>query len=288
MDDEKNQTLVSICIPTLNGEKYICEAINSAIAQTYRPLEIIVSDDDSKDETINIIKSYINQTDIPIHIFNHQPAGIGANWNNCVRNSNGEYIKFLFQDDLLEPECVELLMEMALRDKEIGLVFCKRKVLSDEQNEKHLEWVSKFSDLHKNWTFLLPVQSGKLLLKDPKLLSSPRNKVGEPIAVLLKNDVFNKIGYFDERLAQSLDYEFYYRVFTAYKVAFVDKTLATFRIHDEQTTAINSTQKILDYTLYPYLIYQNCFKYLHFKIKIELLKKHHPILKSFSKIFEYV
>lgn len=258
-----NNPLVSICLPTYNGARFIREAMGSAIAQTYHPLEIIVSDDDSKDETIEIIKTYINKTDIPIQIFHHQPAGIGANWNNCVRNSNGVYIKFLFQDDLLEAECVESLMSAALCDQKIGLVFCKRKILFDQQNNQHVEWVSKFNDLHKHWTNLLPLQSGKALLKDPKLLSSPTNKVGEPVTVLLRRDVFSKVGYFNKKLKQDLDSEFWYRIFSKYKVAFVDEYLASFRLHNEQATFKNITNGKSEYDQCLGQIFNHCYKHLH-------------------------
>ena len=105
--------LVSICIPTYNGAKFIKEAMDSAIAQTYANLEIIVSDDASKDGTLSIIESYKNKTLIPIHIYNHNPEGIGANWNHSVSKAQGDYIKFLFQDDILEPTCIERMMQLA-------------------------------------------------------------------------------------------------------------------------------------------------------------------------------
>jgi glycosyltransferase involved in cell wall biosynthesis len=288
MVTEENNKIVSICIPTYNGGQFIREAMNSAISQTYRPLEIVVSDDNSQDETLSIIKTFFDQTEVPIRVFHHKPEGIGANWNNCVMQAKGEYIKFLFQDDLIEPGCVEELMNLALTNKRIGLVFCKRKILYDSKNKQHWEWVSKFSDLHKNWTTLLPVQNGKTLLKDPKLLLSPSNKVGEPVAVIIKKDVFDHVGLFNKTLVQSLDYELYYRVFTKYKVGFVDKTLATFRLHDEQTTNLNREKNIEDYTLYPSLVYQNFFRYLHLSVKLKLLKRYHPLVKFFTKVISHV
>ena len=72
--------------------------MNSAISQTYPNLEIIVSDDASIDSTLEIVTSYRDKTEIPIHIYNHQPSSIGANWNNCIKKANGVYMKFLFQD----------------------------------------------------------------------------------------------------------------------------------------------------------------------------------------------
>jgi glycosyltransferase involved in cell wall biosynthesis len=272
---KENAFLVSICIPTYNGVKYIREAFHSAILQTYRPLEIIVSDDDSKDGTVDIIKSFLNQTDIPIHIFQHEPSSIGKNWNNCVKKANGSYIKFLFQDDILEPDCVEILMKKAQEGIDVGLVFCKRKIIFDEQNNNHLEWVRRYGNLHEHWTNLRSLQSGKNLLKDHKFLKLPTNKVGEPTAVLLNKIVFSKVGYFDTQLKQDLDSEFWYRVFTQFQIAFVDQFLVKFRLHDEQATKKNEHLGISEYQRYILLISKHCLKYLHpisrIKVIYELL-----------------
>ena len=107
--------LVSICIPTCNGFQFIGEALLSAVNQSYPNLEIIVSDDHSRDDTLKIINEFESKTAIPFHIYNHKPDGIGSNWNYCAQKANGEYIKFLFQDDTLEPDCIEKMMQVALK-----------------------------------------------------------------------------------------------------------------------------------------------------------------------------
>ena len=129
-----NKSLVSICIPTYNGEQFITEALNSAISQTYSNLEIVVSDDASNDATIEIIERFKKKTQIPISIYHHIPCGIGANWNNCVQNAKGEFIKFLFQDDILLPSCVEKMVQLAETKKTIGLVYCKRNFIYDKND----------------------------------------------------------------------------------------------------------------------------------------------------------
>jgi glycosyltransferase involved in cell wall biosynthesis len=146
-----NKPLVSICIPTYNGQKFIAEAMDVAIKQTYRPLEIVVSEDASKDATLEIIKSFQNKTDIPIHIFTHKPSGIGANWNNCIVNSNGEYIKFLFQDDTIESNCIEKMVKYAVKSNNIGLVYSKRNFIYNENDKKNIEWVKLYENLHLSW-----------------------------------------------------------------------------------------------------------------------------------------
>jgi len=255
--------LVSICIPTYNGAKYIAEAMNSAISQTYRPLEIIVSDDKSQDNTIEIIKSFCNQTNIPICIYSHNPSTIGDNWNNCVVNSNGEYIKFLFQDDIIDIECVEELVKPTIENENVGLVFCKRKILFDVNRIDLIDWFHKYGKVHEAWTVLKNIQKGRLLLKDQNLLNSPINKIGEPTAVLLSRSVFVKVGFFNLNLKQNLDVEFWYRLMPFYNVAYVDKELATFRLHDEQATSINSKTNVNENFSFQKEIYKKLFWYLN-------------------------
>jgi len=278
--------LVSICIPTFNGEKFISEAMDSAISQTYRPLEIIVSDDDSKDKTLEIITTYKNKTDIPIHIFHHKPEGIGANWNNCVSHSNGEYIKFLFQDDLLEVNCVEKMVDAIIADKNIGLVFSKRKILYDKESKIHLKWIDINGDLQKNMEHILPIQDGKIFLKDPKLLNSPRNKIGEPVAVLLNKKVFEKVGYFSTDLKQTLDYEYWYRIFKHYNVCFLNEQLVSFRLHNQQATAFNILNSINETKLIERILFRNYFKYLH-PVSIFIIIKKHLLLNRWILYFKF-
>lgn len=276
--------LVSVCLPTFNGEKYILEALNCIKNQTYRNIELIISDDDSKDQTLIIIQDFIRDFDFPVFIFNHIPKGIGANWNNCIEKANGEFIKFLFQDDLLEPTCIEALIKPLLECNKVGLSFCRRKIIYNKTNKEDIEWIKKYRNLHTSWTNLKPIQNGTKLLNDINFLENPKNKVGEPIVVLLRKEVFSNIGYFNNDLKQSLDYEFWYRVFTKYKVAFVDEELASFRLHVEQASSVNNKIKIDDYELYPHIIYKTSFKFLSINNKVKLFLKYHPIGNVISRI----
>lgn len=211
--------LVSICIPTYNGEKYIEEALISALNQTYKNIEIIISDDNSSDRTLEIVNRIKHGTKVPLYIYQHQPKGIGANWNNCVRKANSDFIKFLFQDDILNPSCLEKMMRIALMDHKIGLVFSKREIICSEKTKFFDEWIINYKNLHNHWDNLGTINSGINLLKNSdRLLESPENKVGEPTAVLLRKEVFRKVGFFNEYLIQALDYEFWYRVFKYYKI----------------------------------------------------------------------
>jgi len=239
---EKIQPLVSICIPTYNGDKYLGEALKSALAQTYDNLEIIISDDASTDRTLAVAEEVLRGSAFPVTILNHQPSGMVANWENCVQHARGKYIKFLFQDDLLAPECVAELTTLAEEDHEIGLVFSPRKVVYQKigDNDRLAPAAQASQDLHKHWSQLARIQAGTTLLGDARLFLDPVNKIGEPTTVLLAKAALKSVGGFDASFKQLVDADLWFRIMTKYKVGFVDRELSTFRVHEQQATQVNA------------------------------------------------
>lgn len=279
----KKLPLVSICIPTFNGKKYISEALDSADAQTYKNLEIIISDDASTDQTLEIVKSFEHTSKIPIRIFHHEPSGIGANWNNCIKKAKGEFIKFLFQDDILYPTCVAELVNLAQSFEGVSLFACKRAILVEGSSTTETEiWKKKYANLQedlelneKNYHVL-----DSNFLKEAKFLKN--NKIGEPSTVMFRRAVVEKVGFFKEDLIQVLDFEFYYRILKQSKIVILNKELAAFRIHPAQATNINKNKISKDYEKYYRLLYKNFFWHLGYKTQKKLFKRYHPIGKLYG------
>ncbi|WP_333460997.1 glycosyltransferase [Microcoleus sp. herbarium13] len=232
------QPLVSICIPTYNGEAFIEETIKSAIAQTYPNIELIVSDDGSTDRTIAIAQSFQSQTAADFRIILHRNYGLSQNWNFCISQAKGEYIKFLFQDDLLEPECIEKMVALAQQNPKIGMVFSPRGItIAEDESHPILRKASQsIKNLHKSWSNLKSIQPGKELLADVNCLSNPINKIGEPSTVLIAARVFAEIGLFDSGLSQYVDLDMWWRIMGNYHIGFVGEELSSLRIHPEQQT----------------------------------------------------
>ncbi len=239
----KRQPLVSVCIPTYNGERFIAEAISSILSQTYSRLEIIISDDGSRDQTVKIAKSFKEKTSVKIYIFVHEPLGLAENCNFAVYQANGKYVKFLFQDDLLAPDCITKMVELAEQNEDIGLVFSPREIcFVDEVAEEDRDLISVYQDfqnIHHAWSNLQPIQWGQALLSDPHLLKHPINKIGEPSTVLIRRDIFDKVGGFDPQLNQLVDLDLWLRIMGGYQVGFVNQVLSYFRLHTEQKTYQN-------------------------------------------------
>ncbi|MCD0471086.1 glycosyltransferase [Flavobacterium sp. JAS] len=276
-----NFPLVSLCIPTYNGAKFIGEALDAAINQTYNNIEIIISDDDSNDDTLTIINDKLKNSKISYYIYNHKPNGIGANWNNCIRYARGEYIKFLFQDDLMRPDCIEKMIELAITNNNIGLVYCKRTILHDANNLEHKAWINYGGILHKKW-FAIDVAAGvldgKKYLSDLYLMNdNPLNKIGEPTAVLLKKRCVDKIGLFDEHLKQTLDIDYWYRLMKYYKIGFIDEELVSFRLHYDQASSVNKRNQINEGELLNKKFYKTISWYFHPKKRWKFFKRYSSV-----------
>ena len=101
--------LVSVCIATYNGEKYIKEQLDSILNQTYHNIEIIIQDDASTDNTIDIIKNYKNQK---IQLFqNPNNLGYIKNFETLIQRANGDYIALCDQDDIWVESKIEKLLQ---------------------------------------------------------------------------------------------------------------------------------------------------------------------------------
>ncbi|HEY9623872.1 MAG TPA: glycosyltransferase family A protein [Crinalium sp.] len=106
-----NQPLVSILIPAYNAERWIAETITSAIAQTWKPTEIIVVDDGSIDRTLAIAQSFIPQG---IQVIAQANRGASAARNRALAAAQGDFIQYLDADDLLAPNKIETQLNLLL------------------------------------------------------------------------------------------------------------------------------------------------------------------------------
>jgi glycosyltransferase involved in cell wall biosynthesis len=111
--------LVSVIIPVYNYEKYLAEAIESVLAQTYQPIEIIVIDDGSTDNSARVAQQFAPR----IRYFYQSNAGLGAARNAGVEASQGDYLTFLDADDLWVKNKIALQMALFQGNPEADLVF---------------------------------------------------------------------------------------------------------------------------------------------------------------------
>lgn len=139
--------LISIAMTTYNGEKYISEQIDSILNQTYKNIEIIICDDCSTDNTINILKEYEKKyNNIKIYL-NESNIGLNNNFEKAIRYCNGEYIAISDQDDIWNENKLELLLNNIGNND----LICSKKFDIGQNNEilpdihiKSFEFAKKF------------------------------------------------------------------------------------------------------------------------------------------------
>lgn len=141
--------LVSIIIPVYNGANCIGKALRSVYKQTYREIEALIVDDGSTDGSGDVILRLAENfggTDIVCKLFTQENRGIAMARNRGLREASGEYIMFMDQDDRLEADCVETLMDEAIKDHSdiviggVNKVSDKGRVLESWRLSPQLSW----------------------------------------------------------------------------------------------------------------------------------------------------
>ena len=225
--------LISICIPTYNGARYLETCLDSVLGQTYKNIEILVVDDRSTDTTFEILERYAARDQRIRLVRNEHNLGLVKNWSRCVELARGEWIKFAFHDDLLHTDCVEKMLAAA----KSPIVFCRREFLfeagTSEATIRFYNELPQIPDLFGSSTDIDPVE-----IRDA-VLSETRNFFGEPTAALLHRSLFERFGLFNADLAQLCDLEYWVCVAINTGISYVDEPLATFRYHASSTSASN-------------------------------------------------
>jgi glycosyltransferase involved in cell wall biosynthesis len=227
--------LVTICIPTYNGEAWIREAVRSALAQTYTTTEVLVVDDASTDNTTGIVRS-IHDSRIRLEI-NRRRLGLVRNWNQCLRLSKGKFIKPLFQDDVLYPRCVQYMQLVLAQSENIGLVFALRDILVRNASGK---WVIKPRRIVNGFGRLQSVNRGEPMFREWLRNGYRENWIGEPSSVMLRKSCLTQTGLFNIKMWMCADFELWMRIMHLYDIGFVNQPLSAFRVHSESATIIGT------------------------------------------------
>ncbi len=221
---------VSIVIPAYNASNYLAKAIDSALAQTYDNIEIIVVNDGSKDDgaTRAVALSYGDK----IRYIEKQNGGSSSALNEGIKNMKGEWFSWLSHDDLYYPEKIEKQLE-----------YLSSLNLSGEEKHKHFFFCS--CDLiNGEGAYIKKISKAEGEAMAQKVASLEGNEylIAEPTkynfygcGCLIHKKVFEEIGLFDENLRLLNDIDMWYRIYSAgYILHFLPKSLVMGRIHSKQ------------------------------------------------------
>lgn len=201
---------VSIVLPVYNGANHIGEAIDSILKQTYTDYELIIVNDCSTDNTLEIVNQYA-VLDNRIRVYSNEknmklPATLNAGFEKAV----GEYYTWTSDDNLYAPKALETMVNYLSEHMQVGMVYCGMNLIDGDGR-----FLGKFEG-HKLENI------------------SSRNVIGA--CFLYTKKIAKEIGKYDETLFLAEDYDYWLRIYRNSQIAYVDKVLYNYRIHEKSLT----------------------------------------------------
>lgn len=206
--------MISIIIPVYNGENYLQEAIDSALAQTYKNCEVIVINDGSIDRTKEIMDSYEDKI-VPFHKNN---GGVSSALNLGIRHMRGEYFAWLSHDDVLKENACEIYMNILKDQVPETIVYANYDLINDKGE---IYGFTEYEKRHNKRELELSVY--------PVILGYVNG-----CALLVHKSHFQRVGEFDESLRITQDNEMWFRIFRNSKIRFCSENVSSKRYHSEQ------------------------------------------------------
>lgn len=212
----KNQPLVvSVILPVYNGQRFLADAINSILAQSYSNLELLIVDDGSTDESQSIVKTFATN-DSRIRFFQQQNSGVAAARNVALREAHGQYIGFIDQDDLWQLDKLEV--QMMYFNNYPDCVFLHGNIdYIDDQSapvDKSLyPWVTSASGhcFERLFTWnAIAIQT-----------------------VCFKRECIKTVGFLREDVPGVDDYDYWLRFSRFFHIDYLDKTFVLYRFHGD-------------------------------------------------------
>jgi glycosyltransferase involved in cell wall biosynthesis len=226
-----NPPKVSVLIPTYNYARYLPEAIESVLEQDFQDFELLIADDCSSDNTAEVVRPFCTR-DARVH-FAVNPANLGMvnNWNQCLEQARGEYIKFLFGDDkLIHRQALSKMLALMQQYPSVVLAASARTILDEESN-----MVDVYRDLPEG------CHDGRKIIT-AYLMENGKNLVGEPSAVMFRKADARR--GFDPKYQQITDVEMWIHLLEKGGLAYTREALCAFRCHPDQQTERNTASGV--------------------------------------------
>lgn len=227
-----DQAMVTIGVASYNHARYICETLNSILHQSYQNLEVIIHDDASKDDSIEVIEHWLR-----LHgdhrfrlIKNSANVGVCKSLNRIIDCSQGEYLAFIASDDRYLPDFVtNRVRHLQSSTADVGLVYSPTYLMNEQGERMGVEernvWPS-------GWIF--------------EEMCKLNNSICKPFTSLVRRKVYEQIGPYDETLIFE-DLDFFFRASRQWQIKFVTDLDTEYRVlANSLGTTLMSTARGLD------------------------------------------
>ena len=240
----QNTPLVSVICLSYNHASYVVEALESVLNQSYPNIELIIADDCSSDSSKKVIENWLTKHPNILFIPNEVNLGNTKTFNNAAKHAKGTYFIDLAADDILLPNCVELQIKAFQNSNytNVGIVYANINLVNENG-----EFISVYYNKDEN------PESGDIY----EMVISRSTKICS-VASMVKKEVFETVGYYDESLAHE-DLDLWVRASRVYSFEYISEIIALKRElstslsahfnkkNNKTTTKLhNSTLKVLN------------------------------------------
>ena len=226
---------VSIVLPNYNYARYLDERIQSLFNQTYSDFELIILDDASTDNSIEVIEKYTNDPRVKTKFYSENSGLPYKRWNDGADLAQGEYLLIAGADDSCHPTLLEKLVEKLDAHPSVGLAFSQSFETDSDGNcvSSLIKWTDDLDRERWKTDF---VEEGK---KELQYLLF-QNTIPNASSVLMRRKIFIEVGKFDVNLRLAADYLLWIQMLIVSDIAFVAEPLNYFRIHTGTVTSTTS------------------------------------------------
>ncbi|QWN35858.1 glycosyltransferase family 2 protein [Cobetia sp. 4B] len=226
-----DKNLVSVIIPTYNRESLVIDSLNSILEQSYRPIEIVLVDDGSTDNTVSVVRKWRNRigdhTDFTVNIVQQSNLGAPSARNLGIKKSKGRYIQFFDSDDLLDAKKIDIQVSYLKNNLNIDYVYARAQIFENVIGD-----TDKFIGSERSGT--IAGHMGAHALK---------TDLG-----IYRRRIIEKMGFWNENMKVWQEGEYNLRLFTnKANIHYMPEVLAYYRIHNNGRISSNiSEYKFID------------------------------------------
>lgn len=258
------EPLVSVPVITYNSSEYIIEGLESIKAQTYKNIELIISDDCSTDNTVELCREWLDKNK---HCFvrvelvtTDKNTGVAGNCNRAVRACQGEWIKGLSGDDRFLPNTIERYIRFAYENPQASIIFGKFLFFGSDDN-----YVKESRELYESLFYpKIRLEQSKQYIEDLKSLFVPGP------GLMYKKSLWENVGGYDERYPFCEEDPFMHNTLKAgYRIYFLDEEVYGYQIRKE---SLGRNDNGRDYNFILTRHYKDRIRYFYDIKRMEMIK----------------
>lgn len=217
--------LVSVCIPAFRAAETLGATIASVVAQTHDDWELVIVDDHSDDETLDVARGFDDER-IRV-VVSGTTIGMASNFERAVAETKAAFVKLLCADDLIAPDCLQAQLEILDNDPRLALTSGRRDIIGIDG--------AVLSPGRGIPSYLIGRRDGPTVIR--RVFRSGYNPIGEPACVLFRREAKDRAGPFSGLLPGPTDLDMWFRLLGHGDFYGDRRTVASFRLHARSLTA---------------------------------------------------